>query len=255
MNDVIMAIAQEMETINVETVKTETANTEVEVTKTEEVIKETVMNSPAPASLPEIPKMPTPVKAITMEELAMAVAKECDDLVMRQTTGTSYKHLGTKVDGEVNFKKGMFYEIVPNAKGLTMNMLAYSTKQGAHLVEFRPMVEKLIGDGISIGNKGLAWKLFIKLPHELGLDGMVKSFKKFHEKINPTIEEIRKLVVPQGRAIIAPAPVPQVVSTPAPVAEVPVVETPAPVVEAPVQAPVQAPVKIKAVNKASKKSK
>ena len=156
---------------------------------------------------------------ITKEQFVEEVAKVCEDLVVRQTTGTSYKHLGTKVDGEVNFKKGMFYEVVTNSKGLTVNMLAYSTKQGAHLVEFRPLVEKLIGDGITIGNKGLAWKLVINLPNTLGLEKMVAEFKKFHEKINPTIEAIRKQVTPQGRL-----PVVSVVKTPEVVAQTPAAE-------------------------------
>jgi len=136
---------------------------------------------------------------IGVPEAAEAIAKAFAGLVVQKTESKNYRILGTEVDTDLNWKKGLIYQVYSDASNIRLEMQLYSAKKGAHLVEFVPRFNQF--NGAKVGDlvveqapKGLATLLRIKLPYALGLEGIAAAAAEFLALVNPEVEAVRALV-------------------------------------------------------------
>lgn len=188
-----------MSDITIETTVDQTVNVaEVQKTEGQEVQNEVTQE---PAAKPEEATKPVPeVVKLDLHTTAVAIAEKVGTLTVRPTNSTGYRCLVPCENIELNWRKGLFYEVNQYAKGFTFEMKAYSVKKGAHLAEFNPMFQKLdqivteAGDKIQFEKLGLACRLRIKLPFSLGLETILTKAAALVKAVNPTVEEVRALL-------------------------------------------------------------
>jgi hypothetical protein len=161
------------------------------------------MTETAPAAKPEVKKVE--VVKIPLADGVVAVAASFPGLAVKPTTSETYKIITTAEDGDVNFKKGVFFNLNSSATAFNLELQLYSTKGGAHLVQFVPKFDEFDGveiDGQKIEKQkmGLAARLRIKLPYALGLEGVAALAAKFFALVNPVAEAIRAEVKVEQKA-------------------------------------------------------
>jgi len=189
-------------------------------------------------------KVETPaVVPVSVQELAEGVVAVLPILMVRPTESKDYRILGTVAKSEMNWRKGLIYQVLSYSKGLILEAQLYSVKKGAHLAEYKGKFEALITEEIQCLPKGLACRLKIKLPLALGKDGMVAKAVEFINLVEPHFEEVRELLKDEDFlskkeiAALAKAAAPAKVEEPAaeapatePAVTEPTAEAPAPTV-------------------------
>lgn len=208
----------------------ETANAEVTNVELPPTTPEVTPQAPAAAPV-IIPKM-------DLHTVAVAIAAAIPELQVRPTDSTGYRVLGTAQNTDLNWKKGLFYQLSHYAKGLVFELRLYSVKKGAHLEAYAPMFKKFASEKIAYEPLNFACKLRIKMPSTLGEAGMVAAAQEFYTLVEPTVAEVRLLLKDsdfvskkETKAVPPVAAAPVTEST----AEAPAAET-APVAEAPAAA-------------------
>lgn len=150
---------------------------------------------------------PPAVVKIGLNDLAVAIAAASAlALEVRKTDSDSYRIIGTKENGDVNWKKGLIYVVNQYATGSRIELQLYSPKKGAHLAEFKDEFNQF--NGAKIGEEaveqlpfGLATRLRVKLPHVLGLEKAAALGAEFIALVNDKVEEIRgKITLPEKAA-------------------------------------------------------
>jgi hypothetical protein len=163
-----------------------------EVTAQPEVVAET---KPAPV----VETKPV-VVGIGLQDAAAAIAAAAvQGLEVRKTSSDSYRIIGTKKDGEVNWRKGLIYVVNSYMSGLRIELQLYSSKKGAHLAEYKDRFNQFAGKKIGAETIeqlpfGLATRLRVKLPYVLGLDGVAKAGAEFIELVDAEVEAVRALI-------------------------------------------------------------
>lgn len=210
----------------VETVDQTVDVAEVQKTEGQEVQNEVTQE---PAAKPEEATKQQPVVVkLELHATALAIAEKVGHLMVKPTNSTGYRCLVPRENVELNWRKGLFYEVNQYAKGFTFEMKAYSVKKGAHLAEFNPMFQKLdqivteAGDKIQFEKLGLACRLRIKLPFSLGLEAILTKAAALVKAVNPTVEEVRALLKDEDFIKVEKKSEKKVVSTSETPAEAPV---------------------------------
>lgn len=204
----------------------------------------------------ETTKVETPevkVQVLTIPEVAAAIVKANPELVIHENEATGYKCLITAEKTDLNWKKGLIWNVNCFSKGFNFEFQLYSSKKGAHLVEFVDRFKALANDKIKAENMGLTIRLRIKLPMSLGLDEIVKQATDLIKLVEPVANEVRALLkdedfVSKKETSKAKKVEEQPKAEDPAKVEEPAVEAPAAEAEVPVTQP-------KIVEKAAKKSK
>lgn len=159
-------------------------------------------------SVDKTKEMAPTAKGFGISELAEAIVNAFKDqaLEVRQTDSNSYRIIGTKENGNINWKKGLIYVINKYATGNHIELQLYSPKKGAHLAEFKDEFNQF--NGVKIGEEsveqlafGLATRLRLKLPCALGLEKAAELGAEFIKLVNGKVEEIRaKITLPEKPA-------------------------------------------------------
>jgi len=136
---------------------------------------------------------------VGVPEAAAAIAAAVKGLEVRPTDSKTYRILGTVVDGDVNWKKGLIYVVNAGAKAIRLELQLYSPKKSAHLAEFKDRFNQFAGtviDGQTVEQAafGLATRLRIELPYALGVEGIAALGAKFLALVNAEVEAVRALI-------------------------------------------------------------
>lgn len=147
----------------------------------------------APVAKVEVPK-------IAIADLATAIVAAVPALAIRKTESKGYVILGTAVDGDANWKRGLFFQVNPYATGNVLELRLYSPKKSAHLAGFKDRFNQFAG--AQIGDAvveqlpcGLATRLRVKLANTLGLEKMVELATQFIALVSAEVEAVRSEIV------------------------------------------------------------
>lgn len=161
---------------------------------------------------PGVPVTKVEVPKIPLADAAAAIAAAFPGLEVRKTDSTTYRIIGTVVDGDVNWKKGLIYVVNTYATGIRIELQLYSPKKSAHLAAFKDEFNQFAG--AKIGDEtveqlpfALATRLRVKLPFALGLEKIAENGAAFIALVNETVEAVRAKIVLEPKKEKKPAKV------------------------------------------------
>lgn len=141
-----------------------------------------------------VPVAPAKAEARDIDVVAEAFVTAHPEYKVRKTASKTFRCTTLAENENVNWKKGLVYMINRFAKGVNVEMWAYSQKGGAHLAEFNGKFEALASDTIKCEPLGHARKLRIQVLDTDTVEVMNAKIVSFLETIEPTVTEVRALV-------------------------------------------------------------
>ena len=137
------------------------------------------------------PVVVAPREIATIAEIAVKVSPTYK---VRAQKAKTFVNLTLVEDEKTNWKKGLIYLITRYSKGVNFELWMYSTKKGAHLVEFNDQVATLADESVKCEALGLAKKLRLQLADTLSDDAVEAAIEKFMSRIEPVLNEIRSKI-------------------------------------------------------------
>lgn len=174
-----------------------------------------------------------PIVTLDLHETATKIAAGVPGLKVRATNSKGYRCIVTEANEDLNWKKGLFFQLNPNAKGFVFELELYSVKGGAHLAEVAPRFAKFASTEIACLKKGFACRLSMKLPFALGEEAIVAKAVEMINLVNPEVEAVRAELKDEDFVSKKESKAKAPVAAEAPAAEAPTAEPTTPEAPAP----------------------